>query len=102
LESQWLQAALASDKNNAQVAADLAWLSLDLQQYDTALQALRAITLMRTEGPMSRAMAFLLQAKVWHERGEVRRAELWAKKARSEDPSLQEAEEFLQQLGAGA
>jgi hypothetical protein len=44
-------------------------------------------------------MAFLLQAQIAHQRGEARRALLWARKARSEDPELTEAEEFLRQIG---
>jgi hypothetical protein len=44
-------------------------------------------------------MAFLLQAKIAHERGESRRALLWARKARSEDPELTEADDFLQMIG---
>jgi Tfp pilus assembly protein PilF len=101
LELQWLNAALDSDKNNPHVAADLATLAMEFGEYDTALNALRAVTLMKTEGPMSRAMAFLLQARIANERGESRRALLWARKAKSEDPNLTEADEFLAQLGDG-
>ena len=63
-----------------------------------ALNALRAVTLMKAEGPMTRAEAFLHQARIAHQRGEERRAVLWARKAKSEDPNLQEADEFLRQI----
>ena len=63
------------------------------------MEALRAITLSKVDGPMSRAMAFLKQAQISHERGESRRALLWARKARTEDPELQEAVDFLRELG---
>ena len=99
LELQWLQAALLTDKNNGEVAAELAWLAIELGELDVALQALRAVTLMRSDGPMSRAMAFLLQAKIAYQRGEEKRALLWARKARAEDPALEEAAEFLRELG---
>ncbi|MFW6049946.1 MAG: tetratricopeptide repeat protein [Myxococcota bacterium] len=99
LEMQWMNAALESDKNNGAVAANLATLAMDLGEYDVALNALRAVTLMKAEGPMSRAMAFLLQAKIAHQRGESRRALLWARKAKSEDPELQDAQQFLAELG---
>lgn len=98
IEMEWLQAALATDKNNGEVASDLAWLAIDMGELDVALQALRAVTLMRSEGPMSRGMAFLLQARIAHQRGELRRAILWARKAVSEDEALEEAKEFLAEL----
>jgi tetratricopeptide (TPR) repeat protein len=99
LELQWLNAALDSDKTNGMVASELAQLAMELGEHDVALGALRVVTLNKTEGPMSRAMAFLLQARIAHERGEARRAILWARKAKSEDPGLLEADQFLQQLG---
>jgi len=101
LQLQWLNAAMDSDKSNGTIAAELAQLAMQLNDHDTALNALRVVTLNKTEGPMSRAMAFLLQARIAHERGEARRALLWARKARSEDPELTEAEEFLRQIGEG-
>ena len=99
IELQWLTAALEADKNNGFAASELAHLAMQLGDLDTALNALRAVTLSKVDGPMSRASAFLFQAKIAHERGEARRAVLWARKARSEDPELQEATEFLNQLG---
>lgn len=99
LQKQWLHAALDSDKNNGHVASELAYLSMELGDMDLALVALRAVTLSKTDGPMSRAMAFLLQARIAHQKGEARRALLWARKAKTEDPELAEAAEFLRQLG---
>jgi tetratricopeptide (TPR) repeat protein len=99
LEVQWMNAALETDKNNGEVAAELATLAMEIGELDVALNALRAVTLMKAEGPMSRAMAFLLQAKIAHQRGESRRALLWARKAKSEDPHLEDAQHFLAELG---
>ena len=99
LDLQWMVASLECDKNNVDVAAELAHLAMELEDHETALNALRAITLARTEGPMSRAMAFLWQARIAFQRGEARRAILWARKARQEDPNLAEAEVFLRELG---
>ena len=74
----------------------------ELGELDLALNALRAVTLSKSEdGPMSRAEAFLMQAKIAHQKGEGRRALLWARKAKSEDPQLEEAQAFLEQLGDG-
>ena len=72
-----------------------------LGELDVALGALRAITLSKEDGPMSKAQAFLMQARIAHQRGEGRRALLWARKAKSEDPELAEAQEFLADLGEG-
>lgn len=99
LDMQWMVASLECDKNNVEVAAELAHLAMDLNEHETALNALRAITLARSDGPMSRAMAFLWQARIAYQRGEARRAILWARKARQEDPNLGEAETFLRELG---
>ncbi len=96
---QWLQAAIESDKNNGVIASELSFLAMELGDLDTALSALRAVTLAKTAGPMSRAQAFLYQARIAHERGEARRALLWARKAKSEDSELQEATDFLAELG---
>ncbi len=98
---QWMAAALECDKNNMEVAAELAHLAMSMGELDLALNALRAVTLSRNDGPMSRAEAFLLQARIAHHRGEARRALLWARKAKQEDPELHEASEFLRELGDG-
>ncbi len=99
LEMQWLDAAVESDKNNMSAAARVARIAYDLGELDVALGALRAITLSKEDGPMSKAQAFLMQARIAHQRGEGRRALLWARKAKSEDPDLAEANEFLAELG---
>jgi tetratricopeptide (TPR) repeat protein len=99
LEMQWLNAAMESDKNNVEIASELAWLSYELGEHEIALGALRAVTLAKNDGPMSKAMAFLLQAKIAHVRGEGRRALLWARKAKQEDPALPEVDQFLAELG---
>ncbi|MBC7173987.1 MAG: hypothetical protein H5U40_16215 [Polyangiaceae bacterium] len=94
-----MNAALDCDKNNMEVASELAELAMEIGDHETALNALRAITLSKTDGPMTRAMAFLLQARIAYARGEARRALLWARKAKSEDPQLREASDFLRELG---
>ena len=56
---------------------------------------------MRTPGPMSRAMASLLQGRIAFKQGDSKRAALLAKKAISEDPKLAAAHDFLKELGSG-
>lgn len=95
----WLNAALDADMQNGQVAYELADVATNMQQYEVALKALRAITLMKTPGPMSKAVAYLRQGQIAHYQGDVRKASLMAKKAQSEDPNLEEAAQFLAALG---
>lgn len=98
LQIQWLVVAMESDKSNLDIASELAELAIAQEDHDTALSALRTITLSKKDGPISRGRAFLMQAQVAHTKGENRRAILWARKARSEEPDLAEAEAFLEQL----
>jgi tetratricopeptide (TPR) repeat protein len=98
-ELEWYKVAVDSDKNNGDIAADLAELAMALGDSDTALKALRAITLMKQTGRMSRAVAFLRQAQIAHHKADPRRAVLWARKAKEEDPTLAEADEFLREIG---
>lgn len=95
----WLNAGLDADMQNGQVASELADLATNMQQYEVALKALRAITLMKTPGPMSKALAYLRQGQIAHYQGDARKASLMAKKAQAEDPNLEEATQFLQALG---
>ena len=69
--------------------------------YKTAMNALKVVTLQKTPGPMSKALAFLRQAQIAARQGDHQKAVLWARRARIEDPDLTEAEQFLQSLGEG-
>lgn len=100
VEMSWLQKALECDMQNGHVAAELAEVAMELQQWEIALKALKAVTLLRTPGPMSRPLATLRQAQIAHFQGDAKRAVLLAKKALADDPSLSEAEEFLHSIGA--
>lgn len=100
VELQWLTKALDCDMQNGQVAAELAEVAIELRQFEVALKALKAVTLLRTPGPMSRAMATLRQGQIAYQQGDPKRAVLLAKKALQEEPGLSEAEEFLREAGA--
>ncbi len=100
VELQWLIKALECDMQNGQVAAELAEVGIELRQFDIALKALKAITLLRHPGPMSRALATLRQGQIAYQQGDPKRAVLLAKKALAEEPTLSEAEDFLRELGA--
>lgn len=100
VEMTWLTKALECDMQNGQVAAELAEVAIELRNFDVALKALKAVTLLRTPGPMSRALATLRQGQIAYQQGDPKRAVLLAKKALADEPSLMEAEEFLREVGA--
>jgi lipopolysaccharide biosynthesis regulator YciM len=99
LEFQWLSVAFDSDRRNGHIVADLAQLAMDLGELDAALAALRVVTVSKVDSPLSRARAFLMQAQIANQKGESRRAVMWAHRAREEDPDLLEASELIEQLG---
>ena len=98
-QKEWLSVALDADKNNGEVAAELAELAMELGDDEAALKALRVVTLQKAPGPMSKAVAFLRQAQIVYRQGDAQKAVLWARRARLEDDQLEEAQEFLAQLG---
>lgn len=95
---EWLKVALESDKGNGIIAAELAELAMALGDDATAMNALKVVTLQKTPGPMSKAVAFLRQAQIAHRAGDLQKALLWARRARLEDADLAEAAEFLARL----
>lgn len=99
VEMAWLNAALDTDMQNGQVASELAEVAMEQENFEIALKALRAVTLMKNPGPMSRAVAFLRQGQIAQRQGDPRKAAFLARKALSEDPALEEAQSFLQRLG---
>jgi tetratricopeptide (TPR) repeat protein len=99
IEVQWLNAALDSDGQNTQVAAELADSATEIGQYDLALKALRAITVAKNPGPMSKGMAFYRQGLISYHQGDQRKAIVMARRGLQEDASLAEARTFLEQLG---
>jgi predicted Zn-dependent protease len=98
-KKEWLSVALDADKNNGEVAAELAELALEMGDDEAALKALRVVTLQKTPGPMTKAVAFLRQAQIAHRQGDHQKAVLWARRARLEDDTLDEAQEFLTSIG---
>lgn len=100
-QKEWLSVALDADKNSGEIATELAELALRMNDDDTALKALRVVTMLRTPGPMSKAVAFLRQAQISHRNGDPQKALLWARRARLEDETLEEAHTFLDTLGEG-
>ena len=94
----WLKEAHNTDRNNGDVAVELAALAEKLEDYDLAIRVLRSIALMEA-APMSRAVAYLRQGYIAERRGDRQKAVLWGRKALMEDPNCSEATEFLKQIG---
>lgn len=94
----WLNSALEADMNNGEVASELAIVAQQIGHLDTALKALRAITMMKGEATMSRAEAFYRQAVIVAQKGEPRRAVLWAKKAKAEDQDFPGVDRLIAEL----
>ncbi|MEZ4293438.1 MAG: hypothetical protein R3B70_00555 [Polyangiaceae bacterium] len=99
-EAGWLNAALDSDAQNSEAAARLADVATELGQLDVAVKALKAIAMMKNPRPITRAMAYVRQAIIAQHQGDVRKAVLLARKAQSEDPSLEEATSLLAELSS--
>lgn len=97
-EAGWLNAALDSDAQNSEAAARLADVATELGQLDVAIKALKAIAMMKSPKPITRAMAYVRQALIAQHQGDVRKAVLLARKAQAEDPSLEEANNLLAEL----
>jgi Tfp pilus assembly protein PilF len=96
---KWLNQALETDRKSGPVASELADTAIELGNYDAAMKALRSITMMENPQPITRAIAFLKQAQIAHVRGDTRRAQHWARKAKSLDDSLEEIDQFLAEIG---
>jgi tetratricopeptide (TPR) repeat protein len=100
-ESQlkWLNTALDTDRKSGEVASELVEAAIAIGDYDTAMKALRTLTMMEDPRPITRALAFLKQAEIALLRGDAQRAQHWARKAKSLDESLQAADELLARIG---
>ena len=96
----WLEAALECDMQSGPVASELSELAMSFGKFEIALKALRALTLMKSPMPMTRAMAYLRQGMIMHRQGDAKRAAHMAKKALQEDAHLDEAHGFLREIGA--
>lgn len=96
---RWLNQALDSHRKSGDIAAELADAATAASDLETAMKALRAITMMDDPAPLSRAEAFLRQAQIAADRGDHRRAQHWARKAKSLDEGLVEADALLARLG---
>jgi tetratricopeptide (TPR) repeat protein len=96
---KWLNQAMEVDRKSSEIASELADAAMAVQSYDTAMKALRAISMMDDPKPITRAIAFLRQAQIAYTRGDPRRAQHWARKAKSLDEGSAEIDAFLAEVG---
>ncbi len=100
-EVRSLAQALDCDSQNPEVCADVALRAVELDQLELANRALRAITLLKTPGPMSRALAYQYMGELARRQGDPKRALMLLKRALTEDPTLEGARALIEGLERG-
>ncbi len=101
-ELRALGQALDCDAQNGDVCADVAARAMDLDQTELANRALRAITLLKTPGAMSKALAYQYMGEIARRQGDPKRAIMLLKRALTEDPSLEGAKALIAAIERGA
>lgn len=100
VEMQHLTTALDMDAQNGVVASELAYLAMELQNYDVAQRALRAITMLKAPAPLPKALAYQHLGEIARQQGDVKRAMMLLKRAIDDDPTLESARALLDALQA--
>jgi tetratricopeptide (TPR) repeat protein len=90
--------ALDMDSQNGDIAAELATAAILTNQLELANRALRVVTMLKTPGPMPKALAYKYMGDIAQAQGDTKRAVMLLKRAVQEDPSLDEARELLESL----
>jgi tetratricopeptide (TPR) repeat protein len=100
-EVRSLVQSLECDAQNGQVCADVALRALELDQLDLANRALRSVTLLKTPGPMSKALAYQYMGEIARKQGDAKRAIMLLKRALTEDPTLEGARALIDAIERG-
>ncbi len=100
-EARALGQALENDPQNGQVCADVAVRAIELEQLDLANRALRAVTLLKTRGAMSKALAYQYMGEIARKQGDPKRAVQLLKRALAEDPKLEGARALVDAIERG-
>jgi tetratricopeptide (TPR) repeat protein len=93
-----LAAALDMDGQNGVVASELATVAMAQNQLEVATRALRAVTMLKTQAPMSKALAYQYLGEIARQQGDRKRALMLLKRAVDDDPSLASARALLDAL----
>lgn len=95
----WLEAALMSDRNNGEVASELAIRAQESGRYDMAIKALQSLTLSKGESSMSKGEAYFRQAQIAQAQGDPKKGLLMARRAHAAEPDLEGVEQLIAELG---
>jgi len=97
-ELQNLTTALDMDAQNGVVASELAYLAMELTNYEVAQRALRAITMLKVAAPLPKALAYQHLGEIARQQGDTKRAMMLLKRAIDDDPTLESARALLDAL----
>jgi tetratricopeptide (TPR) repeat protein len=101
-ELRSMSLALDCDAQNGDVCADVALRAVELEQFELANRALRSITLLKTPGPMSKALAYQYMGEIARKQGDPKRALMLLKRALTEDPTLEGARALIDVIERGS
>jgi golgin subfamily B member 1 len=99
-ELQHLTTALDMDAQNGVVASELAYLAMEIGNFESASRALRAITMLKVPAPLPKALAYQHLGEIARQQGDPKRAMMLLKRAIDDDPTLQSARTLLDLLQA--
>ncbi len=91
-----LTLALDVDAQNGVAASELAYIAMELAQWELATRALRAVTMLKTAAPLSKALAYQHLGEIARQQGDVKKAMVLVKRAVDEDNTLVSAKELLE------
>ena len=100
-ELRALVQSLECDAQSGQVCSDVAVRAMEVGQLDLASRALRAVTLLKAPGPMSKALAYQYMGEIARVQGDSKRALTLVKRALVEDPTLEGAKALVQAIERG-
>lgn len=91
-----LTLALDVDAQNGIAASELAYIAMELAQWELATRALRAVTMLKTPAPLSKALAYQHLGEIARQQGDIKKALVLVKRAVDEDNTLASAKELLE------
>jgi tetratricopeptide (TPR) repeat protein len=100
-EVRALGQALEHDAQNGQVCSEVAMRAMELDQLELATRSLRAVTLLKTPGPMTKALAYQYMGEIARKLGDPKRAVQLLKRALTEDPTLEGARALIDAIERG-
>jgi lipopolysaccharide biosynthesis regulator YciM len=91
-----LTLALDVDAQNGVAASELAYIAMELAQWELATRALRAVTMLKSPAPLSKALAYQHLGEIAKQQGDVKKALVLVKRAVDEDATLASAKDLLE------